>query len=123
MRTRKPLLLLNTFSLGMLEAPPFSTVEVYVSNVTLDTVREMLKQVEWESYVSHQSTATVLSGLLGFDVPFRKRENVVLRDGDRAIVFQILKRPKEGQVYSKEEIAEIVLRDLYKFYHVSVKLI
>jgi hypothetical protein len=43
-----------------------------------------------------------------------------LEDGDTLVVFQIGVRPKEGQVFSEEELEEIVKNELYRFWLLKV---
>ena len=71
------------------------------------------------SFISHSSTAQVLKKLLGINAELN-RSNLVLEDGDTLVVFQIGVRPKEGQVFSENELEEIVRKKLYRFWLLKV---
>lgn len=64
------------------------------------------ERLPWKSYIGHESTAQLLSGLLGVQVPMNRelyRQNV----GERALVFKLKGRPPEGKIMSLEEIEAI----------------
>jgi hypothetical protein len=107
--------LTNTFSLNMLK--PLEG-EVKFKPVSDEEVKEILNK-GFVSYISHASTAQVLKKLLGINAELN-RSNLVLEDGDTLVVFQIGVRPKEGQVFSEEELEEIVKNKLYRFWIVNV---
>ncbi|NPA32308.1 MAG: DUF1874 domain-containing protein [Aquificae bacterium] len=107
--------LTNAFSLGMLSGK--CTLEV--EELPTDRAVEELKEKGFISFISHQSTAQVLSELLGREVPFN-RANLKLKTGDELIVFQLLKRLKEGQVFSRKELEEILQEDYFTFFKVKV---
>ncbi len=109
------LYLLNAFSLNMLEK---SRAIIDVKEVTKEKALELL-QKPFESYISHQSTAQVLSNMLGREIEMR-REPVKLKNGDRALIFQIKVRPAEGQVFTQEEVNKIVGEGLFSFFLVEV---
>ncbi len=111
-----PLYLLNTFSLNMLEC---SRAFVEVKELSTDEAKGLLESRGFVSYVSHPSTAQVLSELLGRKVEYR-RENLRLPNRAGAIVFQIRKRPPEGGIFTTQELEEILDRKLYTFYRVDV---
>lgn len=97
--------LLSAFSINMLAMP----VQVSFVEVSLEEVRSLLSMGKpMESYIGHMATAEILSAKLGFAVSFN-REDVVLKSGDEAIVAQ-LPRPREGQVYSGQEISDMAIR-------------
>jgi hypothetical protein len=56
--------------------------------------------------VGHQSTAEIMSQVLGIPVPYN-RVQVFLEPGDQAICFILKARPPEGRVLSREEIEQI----------------
>jgi len=103
--------MLNAFSLGML---PEREVMVKVKEISLEEARRIL-QSGFESAVGHESTAQLLSQLLGFTVS-ANRVAIKLKQGDRAVVFQLLTRLPEGKVLTREELEKIP----YKFYLVEV---
>ena len=49
-----------------------------------------------------------------------KREPVKLKDGDKALIFQIRVRPAEGQIFTEEEVNKIVEEGLFSFFLVGV---
>jgi hypothetical protein len=67
------------------------------------------------SAVGHQSTAEIISAVLGIYVPYN-RVNIYLEPSDEAICFILKARPPEGRVLSIEEIEQIG----YYFVHVKV---
>jgi hypothetical protein len=67
------------------------------------------------SAVGHQSTAEIMSLVLGIPVPYN-RVQVFLEPRDQAICFILRTRPPEGRVLSKEEIEQIG----YYFIHARV---
>jgi len=75
------------------------------------SVRDIPRDVE--SVVSHESTAQVLTSLLNREVKFN-RVNVSLRKGDTLYVFQVLQRPREGQVFTTDELQQIINEKKYK---------
>lgn len=60
----------------------------------------------WQSAIGHESTAEILSELLGVKVPVN-RQNYQQKVGESAIVFKLKTRAPEGVVLSKEEIEKI----------------
>ena len=102
----------NAFSLAMLSNLP---AQLQVEEVGIEDI-----PTDVESCVSHESTSQVLSKLLQRDVPFN-RVNVSLSKGDTLYVFQVLKRPQEGQVFTAKELEEIVSSKLYKILKVTVE--
>jgi len=79
-------ILSNAFSLQMLDLQGTSSVQV--TPLTLDEVRQILKK-GFISAVGHQDTATVLSDMLGLDVPCN-RINVHLTPDDVLVVAQLV---------------------------------
>jgi hypothetical protein len=106
------IVLSNAFSLNMLEN---SELLLKVSEVSLPMVKALLQSQEWSSAVGHQSTADVLTALLGTSVP-SNRVSVKLTKGDTLIAFQLLTRLEEGRVLTAEEIKALP----YKFYLVEL---
>ena len=101
----------NAFSLAMLSDLPAT---VRVEEVGIENIPANV-----ESVISHESTSQVLSKLLQRDVPFN-RVNVSLSKGDTLYVFQVLKRPAEGQIFTTKELEEIISSKLYKILKVSI---
>jgi hypothetical protein len=109
--------LTNAFSLGMLSKAPASLT---VEELDLESVRKIVRTFsergELVSAVGHESTAEVLSTLLGVRVKFN-REAIKLDKGDVVIVFQLLDRLPEGKILTSDEIQALK----YKFYVVVVE--
>lgn len=103
--------LLTAFSLNMIELPAY----VRFQEVSEDDVKFHLQQMKFISAAAHESTAELLSERLGVEIQFN-RIDIQLKHGDEAFIAQF-PRPKEGQVYSEEEIRDLSL----KFVHVYVK--
>ena len=58
------------------------------------------------SAVGHQSTAEIMSVVLGIPVQYN-RVQVFLEPGDEAICFVLKARPLEGRVLSREELESV----------------
>ncbi len=107
--------LLNAFSINMLAG---SKAIVEFRRIDLEEAKDLLKR-GFRSYISHPSTAKVLSELLGIEIR-HTRENIKLKGGDWALVFQLGVRPREGEVFGEEELKEIVESGRFSFYLVKV---
>lgn len=59
-----------------------------------------------DSAIGHESTAQIMSTLLGVGVPVN-RQMFVQQPGQMALVFKLNGRPAEGTVLTADEIAEI----------------
>jgi len=110
----------NAFSLNMLDLNPEIPVPVrlFVRPMDLERVKSLL-ELGFESAVGHQSTAEILSTLLGVDVPMN-RVAIKLKSGDILIVFQLGIRLNEGQVLSKEEVFELYNKGQANFVAVEI---
>jgi hypothetical protein len=84
--TMKKVMLLNAFSLQMLEK---MDAEVYVQELTTQWVKDQIQEYGLDSYVGHADTARVLTSVLGTEVEFA-RKNVVLSPGTSAVVAQVV---------------------------------
>jgi len=102
----------NAFSLNMLESEE-ATINVKV--IDIETVKQMITSEEVESAIGHESTAKILSQLLGVEVKAERKE-IKLKKGDRLIVFQLLQRLPEGTVLSEEELKQLQ----FKFFLVQI---
>jgi len=58
------------------------------------------------SAIGHQSTAELLSQLLGVEVPVN-RVKVEMQPGDRALIMRLTERPPEGKVLTVEEMKQL----------------
>jgi hypothetical protein len=108
--SQQRLYIANAFSLGMLPG------EVYlrVKEIDAQTTSEILKSQQFISAIGHESTAKLLTALLGVEVPYN-RIQVRLQKGDR-LVFQLLTRLEEGRVLDEDELRRLP----HKFYIVEV---
>jgi hypothetical protein len=73
------------------------------------------------SAVGHESTARVLSKLLGTDVPFN-RVQIAITGGDVIVSFQFLIRLPEGKVLGDDEVFALYNEGKIKFFRVEVIL-
>jgi hypothetical protein len=71
------------------------------------------------SAVGHQSTAKILSAILGFEVP-AQRISVELNRDDVAIAFALDYRLPEGKVLGEEELKKIIEERKFSFYMIHV---
>ena len=110
------LYLCNAFSLGMLPASPELTLRV--RSLSLEEVKGLLKE-GYTSAVGHESTARILTTLLGVEVPLN-RVAISLSPSDRLIVFQIKMRLEEGRILSEEEVRSLYEQGLASFVLVEV---
>jgi hypothetical protein len=72
----------------------------------LEEAKSILQEGGYESAVGHQTTADILSTLLGLPVEAR-RVAITLSPGDRVVVFQILVRLPEGAVLTRDEVLSL----------------
>jgi len=80
------------------------TLECY--KVSLDFAREWVKKEDFISAVGHESTARLLSELLGVEIK-PNRIFVDMQKGDEALAIQFLQRIQEGKILSKEELEKL----------------
>ncbi|MFZ8859408.1 MAG: STIV orfB116 family protein [Thermocrinis sp.] len=109
------LYLSNAFSLNMLP-PEGATIKA--SPISVGEAKALLQQ-GFISAVGHESTASIISLLVGVEVP-TNRIAIKLSRGDSLIVFQIGIRLAEGQVLSQEEVANLVREGKATFWLVEV---
>ncbi len=76
----------------------------YRGPVSLSEARAFVAAGEYISAIGHAATAAYLQGILGQAVEFQRRA-VSLEPGDVALVYQILERPSEGEVFDLQTIA------------------
>jgi len=116
------LYLLNAFSLSMI--PYQGWVHLYIKQVDAEEARRIfedavLKDKEIISAIGHESSAKIMSELLGREVPAR-RIQVTLEDGDEALVLQLMIRPPEGKVLSYEELQQLLKEGKIKLFHIQL---
>jgi len=86
-------------------------------------VEEAKKIIEWElshgrsftSAVGHESTARVMTAILGIEIP-NNRVPVKLQTWDTLLVFQILTRLPEGAALDEEAVKNLP----YRWYRIEV---
>lgn len=115
------LYILSAFSLNMLPISRYGQwIHLYIKEIDIPEAREILARYkDFVSAVGHQSTADLLSKLLGVKVPVN-RTMVQLKGGDKAIVCQLFVRLQEGQVLSYEELLEMYETGKIKLVYVEV---
>jgi hypothetical protein len=113
--------LCNSFTLSMISP---SLLEggaiIKASPISLGEVKALLKE-GFVSAVGHESTAKVLSSLLGTEVPFN-RAQISIKEGDVIVSFQFLVRLPEGKVLGDEEVLALYNEGKIKFFRVEVIL-
>ena len=98
-KSNKPIALLNCSIIT-------ADGEYRQTTVSLDWVRETTANNEIISAIGHDSTAQIMTELLGINVPIN-RINFEQQPGQDAIVFKLNGRAPEGKILSREEIEEI----------------
>jgi uncharacterized protein 114 len=74
-----------------------------LKDITLEEARNLVTENEILSAVGHQSTADILTTLLGTEVPMN-RIQFAQETGQKALVFKLNGRPEEGKILTAEEI-------------------
>ena len=77
-----------------------------LKTITLEEARNNIKDRKILSAIGHESTAQILTELLGVDVPVN-RILFEQQPGQEAIVFKLNGRPPEGKILSQQELEEI----------------
>ncbi|MEU6710032.1 DUF1874 domain-containing protein [Nonomuraea sp. NPDC046802] len=77
-----------------------------LASITLEEARTLVAASPIDSAVGHESTAALLTTLLGVNVP-TNRQLFAQQVGQRALVCKLNGRPPEGQVLSLEELGAI----------------
>ena len=95
-----PLALLNTSIIT-------TDGEYTLTTVTLEEARmQVAAATSLDSAIGHQSTADIMTTLLGVQVE-TNRQQFVQQVGQAALVFKLRGRPEEGVVLTAEQIAGI----------------
>lgn len=77
-----------------------------LDTITLQKAKEMLQGAEILSAVGHESTAQILTELLGQEIPMN-RIQFEQKLFQKALVFKLNGRPEEGKILSRQEIEDI----------------
>lgn len=99
--------------LALLNATIATTNGCYtIQTLSLESARSLVEDYlttyasELDSAVGHQSTADIMTALLGVEVPMN-RQQFEQQPGQEALVFKLNGRPPEGAVLTAEQIEEI----------------
>ncbi len=74
--------------------------------IDVETAQEILAESEFISAVGHESTAKLLSQLLGVQIP-QNRITVRMKDGDTALHFVLKERLPEGKILTEDELKKL----------------
>lgn len=75
-----------------------------LSDISVEKAREILADGNFVSAIGHESTANIISTVLGIEVPMNRVND---NPGDLAVCFKLNSRPKEGSILSYEDLVEI----------------
>lgn len=120
------LVVANAFSLSMLseliEASETKSIAVVVEEISLEEAKEYIKIFrergdEIYSVVGHESTAKLLTKLLGTEIRYN-RERYSLREGENLLVCQLLVRLPVGRELTEEELEMLLKNRQIRFYYI-----
>lgn len=93
--------------LGILNTSILTAAGDYsLRDITLEAAQKLVKSNDLDSAVGHQSTAEIMTTLLGVEIPVN-RQMFVQQPGQCALVFKLNGRPEEGKILTVEEIERI----------------
>lgn len=78
-----------------------------LSDISIEKAREILADKDFVSAIGHESTAQIISKVLGMEVPMNRVNASFDNVGDLAVCFKLNSRPKEGAILSFEDLQEI----------------
>jgi len=78
-----------------------------LSDISVERAREILADGNFISAIGHESTAQIISTVLGMEVPMNRVNASFDNVGDLAVCFKLNSRPKEGAILSFEDLVEI----------------
>ena len=97
----------NEMKIAVLNGPIATTFGNYTYfPIAIESAKILINAANFSSYVGHESTADVISHLLGKSVKYSRKE-LKQRVGQIALVFRLKKRAPEGIVLTEEEIEKI----------------
>lgn len=73
--------------------------------MTLDEAQKLVRENEVQSAIGHQSTAEILTKLLGIEIEVNRKE-YLQQTGESALIFKLRSRPPEGRILNCAEIEE-----------------
>lgn len=79
---------------------------IHVMTVKAECVKELLEKEGFQSAIGHESTARVLSQILGIEINMN-RIQIEAEVGDAIISFQLAERLPEGKILSEEELESL----------------
>ena len=100
------LYLTNSFSLNMLDLSNRDEVVIKVQKISEEMVKEILSKQDFVSAIGHESTAKLITEILGIQVP-ANRIQIKVKKGDKIVVLQLLQRLPEGKVLNEQELQQI----------------
>jgi len=77
-----------------------------LESITPDQAIQLAAAADLDSAVGHESTAQILSTILGLEVPVN-RQMFAQEPGQRALIFKLNGRPEPGKELSRQELEEI----------------
>lgn len=93
--------------IAILNAPVITVAGDYTyRRMSINMAKNLLKKNEFISYCGHESTASLISRLLGIKIPV-SRKNLKQRIGQKAIIFRLKQRAPEGVVHSEKDLKRI----------------
>jgi hypothetical protein len=81
-------------------------IKAIIRRVDIEEARQLLLSRGFTSAIGHQATATLLSQLLGIEVPFN-RVTVKAEPGDILVHFVLRERIPEGKILTLEELQRL----------------
>lgn len=119
-QTQTKIVIAAAFSLSMLQQ---QVTWLWIRRIEkVEIVKQIIEEakkrgITIESAVGHEATATLLSKMLGIEVPMR-RIMVTLTPETALIVFQLLTRLPEGKILSEQEVQQLVEQGKATFFAV-----
>jgi len=121
----KRVVVVNAFSLSMLKLSALVSVHE-ISKEELEKTIEFIRgqvakgKLQIYSVVGHESTAKLLTNLLGVEIKVN-RERYVMDESDILFVMQLLVRLEPGRELNLSDLQQLLDEGKVKFYLVSVK--
>lgn len=113
--------ILNAFSTNMIS----KDCGIDFRPISLESAKAFILEAKFAgrdivSAVGHESTAKIMTQLLGIEVPMN-RINVLLEDGDNGLIMSLGFRSEEGKIYTEEELKAFVDSGKIKFHKFSIR--
>jgi hypothetical protein len=121
----KRVVVVNAFSLSMLKLSALVSVHE-ISKEELEKTIEFIRgqvakgKLQIYSVVGHESTAKLLTNLLGVEIKVN-RERYVMDESDILFVMQLLVRLEPGRELNLSDLQQLLDEGKVKFFLVSVK--